>query len=210
MAQGKFISFEGGEGGGKTTQMTRLAGLLRAQGIDFIETREPGGTEQGEDLRRLLVQGDPDRWQPISELLMMTAARAEHVHHVIAPALQQGQWVLCDRFVDSTLVYQGMAGDVGVEAVLDLHQRACAGLFPDLTFVLDLPVAAGLERAAKRGGDARFEKKGAAYHENIRAGFKQLSELFPERIVEVDAQQSFDHVWRSIESAMTERFGLAQ
>lgn len=207
---GKFISFEGGEGGGKTTQMVRLAGFLRQHNIPFLETREPGGTPQGEELRRLLVQGDPDRWQPISELLMMTAARAEHVHRVIAPALKDGVWVLCDRFVNSTLVYQGIAGDLGIDFVMDLHQRACSGLLPDATFILDLPVEAGLARAEKRGGDARFEKKGEVYHENIRAGFKQLAALFPQRIVEIDAQQSFDQVWAGIEASIIDRFDLAR
>ena len=208
MTPGKFISFEGGEGGGKTTQLTRLAGFLRQRGIEFVETREPGGTPQGEELRRLLVQGDPGRWLPVSELLMMTAARAEHVHHVIAPALAAGKWVLCDRFIDSTLVYQGIAGNAGVEMAMALHQQACGGLLPDVTFVLDLPVEIGLARAEKRGGDARFEKKGAEYHERIRMGFKSLTALYHERMVQIDAQHSFDLVWSEVEKQIKARFGF--
>lgn len=208
MSRGVFISFEGGEGGGKTTQMTRLAGFLRQQGIEVVETREPGGTVQGEELRALLVRGDPDRWQPTSELLMMTAARVEHVRHVIAPALAAGKWVLCDRFVDSSYVYQGLAGEIGFENVRYLHEMAVGGLLPDLTLLLDLPAEAGLRRAQTRGGEARFEKKGEAFHRKLREGFLELAAAYPERINKIDAQQSFDEVWSDIRAIVSERFSL--
>ena len=157
--RGKFISFEGGEGGGKSTQAARLAGFLRSKGLDVIETREPGGTQQGEDLRDLLVQGDPDRWLPLSELLMMTAARVEHVHRLIEPALAAGKWVICDRFMDSTLAYQGIAGGLGLNMVGQLQEQAVGDAVPDVTFLLDVRAEAGLKRAVTRGGAARFEKK---------------------------------------------------
>ncbi len=208
MSRGIFISFEGGEGGGKTTQMTRLAGFLKQKSISVIETREPGGTPQGEDLRSLLVRGDPGRWQPRSELLMMTAARVEHVYHVIEPALAAGKWVLCDRFVDSTLVYQGLAGQVGIDEVSALHRSAVGGLMPDLTLLLDLPAEAGLKRAATRGGEARFEKKGDAFHRKLRDGFLELAAAYPDRICKIDAAQSFDGVWQEIEAVIVNRFGL--
>ena len=131
--RGKFISFEGGEGGGKSTQATRLAGYLRAKGLDVVETREPGGTKQGEELRDLLVQGDPDRWSPYSELLMMTAARVEHVNRLIEPSLEEGKWVICDRFLDSTLTYQGIAGGLGLDVVRPMQQMAVGNTMPDLT-----------------------------------------------------------------------------
>ena len=115
--RGKFITFEGGEGGGKSTQAARLAGHLRSKGLDVLETREPGGTPQGEAIRDLLVQGDPDRWSALSELLLITAARVEHVNRLIEPALAAGKWVICDRFADSTLAYQGIAGDLGLDLV---------------------------------------------------------------------------------------------
>jgi dTMP kinase len=208
MEKGRFISFEGGEGGGKTTQLSRLAGLLKSKGIDILETREPGGTPQGELLRDLLVRGEIDRWQPMSELLMMNAARVEHVHQVIQPALDAGKWVLCDRFVDSSYAYQGIAGGLGLKVVQDLHALTLDGILPDLTVLLDLPTEAGLARAAKRGGDARFEKKGTPFHQKLRDGFLQLAADSPERFVKVDASQSFDLVWKSIETEIVERFSL--
>ena len=143
--RGKFISFEGGEGGGKSTQAVRLAGFLRSKGLDVIETREPGGTPQGEELRDLLVQGDPDRWAPLSELFMMTAARVEHVNRVIEPALASGKWVICDRFYDSTMVYQGIAGGLGLDMVGSLQAQAVGDCVPDVTFLLDLREEAGLQ-----------------------------------------------------------------
>jgi dTMP kinase len=206
--RGKFISFEGGEGGGKSTQAARLAGFLRSKGLDVIETREPGGTQQGEDLRDLLVQGDPDRWLPLSELLMMTAARVEHVHRLIEPALAAGKWVICDRFMDSTLAYQGIAGGLGLTMVGQLQEQAVGKAVPDVTFLLDVRAEAGLKRAATRGGAARFEKKGASFHQTLRDGFLAIANENPERIVVVDAEDSFEAVWDQIEQEMARRFKL--
>lgn len=206
--RGKFITFEGGEGGGKTTQATRLAGYLRGKGLDVIETREPGGTRQGEDLRDLLVQGDPDRWSPLSELLLMTAARKEHVDRLIEPALQAGKWVICDRFADSTLAYQGIAGGLGLEMTRSLQNQAIGDTLPDITFLLDMPPEAGLQRAEKRGGAARFEKKGASFHQTLRDGFLALSNEEPERIVVIDAADSFERVSAQIQQEISNRFKI--
>ena len=206
--RGKFISFEGGEGGGKSTQSARLAGFLRGVGLDVLETREPGGTEQGEQLRDLLVQGDPDRWSAFSELLLMTAARTEHVNRVIEPALAAGKWVICDRFLDSTLAYQGIAGGLGLDMVRPLQEGAIGAAMPDVTFLLDLREEAGLQRAEKRGGAARFEKKQSSFHSMVRDGFLALAAESPERIVVVDAEDTFDAVWGQIEGEMKSRFKL--
>ncbi len=206
--RGKFITFEGGEGGGKSTQAARMAGYLRGKGLEVIETREPGGTPQGEDLRDLLVQGDPDRWSALSELLLLTAARVEHVNRLIEPALAEGKWVICDRFADSTLAYQGIAGELGLELVEQLQQLAVGASFPDVTFLLDVRAEAGLQRAEKRGGAARFEKKGAAFHQTLRDGFLALANENPQRIVLIDGEDTFDNVWGQIEAELGRRFKL--
>ena len=206
--RGKFITFEGGEGGGKSTQAARMAGYLRGKGLEVIETREPGGTPQGEDLRDLLVQGDPDRWSALSELLLLTAARVEHVNRLIEPALAEGKWVICDRFADSTLAYQGIAGELGLELVEQLQQLAVGATSPDVTFLLDVRAEAGLQRAEKRGGAARFEKKGAAFHQTLRDGFLALANENPQRIVLIDGEDTFDKVWGQIEAELGRRFKL--
>ena len=206
--RGKFITFEGGEGGGKSTQAARMAGYLRGKGLEVIETREPGGTPQGEDLRDLLVRGDPDRWSALSELLLLTAARVEHVNRLIEPALAEGKWVICDRFADSTLAYQGIAGELGLELVEQLQQLAVGASSPDVTFLLDVRAEAGLQRAEKRGGAARFEKKGAAFHQTLRDGFLALANENPQRIVLIDGEDTFDNVWGQIEAELGRRFKL--
>tara|TARA_X000000950_G_C13774738_1_gene602496 strand:+ start:432 stop:1055 length:624 start_codon:yes stop_codon:yes gene_type:complete len=206
--RGNFITFEGGEGGGKSTQAARMAGYLRSKGLDVLETREPGGTPESEALRDLLVQGDPDRWSALSELLLITAARVEHVNRLIEPALAQGRWVICDRFADSTLAYQGIAGELGLELVEQLQELAVGATTPDVTFLLDLRAEAGLQRAEKRGGAARFEKKGAAFHQTLRDGFLALANENPQRIVLIDGEDSFDNVWEQIKAELKRRFKL--
>ena len=206
--RGKFITFEGGEGGGKSTQAARMAGYLRGKGLEVLETREPGGTPESEALRDLLVQGDPDRWSALSELLLITAARVEHVNRLIEPALTEGKWVICDRFADSTLAYQGIAGELGLELVEQLQKLAVGATAPDVTFLLDVRAEAGLQRAEKRGGAARFEKKGAAFHQILRDGFLALANEHPQRIVLIDGEDTFDHVWGQIEAELGRRFKL--
>ena len=149
-AQGKFISLEGGEGAGKTTQIKMLADTLKAAGFDPVITREPGGAPGAEMIRSLLVEGDIDRWQPMTEALLHFAARLEHVRETIAPALEEGQWVVSDRFSDSTIAYQGYGHDLGQETMARLHELVLGGFQTDLTLILDIPVEAGLARAGKR------------------------------------------------------------
>ena len=206
--RGKFITFEGGEGGGKSTQAARMAGYLRGKGLEVLETREPGGTPESEALRDLLVQGDPDRWSALSELLLITAARVEHVNRLIEPALTEGKWVICDRFADSTLAYQGIAGELGLELVGQLQKLAVGVTAPDVTFLLDVRAEAGLQRAEKRGGAARFEKKGSAFHQTLRDGFLALANENPQRIVLIDGEDTFDNVWGQIEIELRRRFKL--
>ena len=206
--RGKFITFEGGEGGGKSTQAARMAGYLRGKGLEVLETREPGGTPESEALRDLLVQGDPDRWSAMSELLLVTAARIEHVNRLIEPALTEGKWVICDRFADSTLAYQGIAGELGLELVEQLQKLAVGATAPDVTFLLDVRAEAGLQRAEKRGGAARFEKKGAFFHQTLRDGFLALANENPQRIVLIDGEDTFDNVWGQIEAELGRRFKL--
>ncbi len=206
--RGKFITFEGGEGGGKSTQAARMAGYLRGKGREVLETREPGGTPESEALRDLLVQGDPDRWSALSELLLITAARVEHVNRLIKPALTEGKWVICDRFADSTLAYQGIAGELGLELVEQLQKLAVGATAPDVTFLLDVRAEAGLQRAEKRGGAARFEKKGAVFHQTLRDGFLALANENPQRIVLIDGEDTFDNVWGQIEAELGRRFKL--
>ena len=162
MKRGKFLTLEGGEGTGKSTQAARLVDRLRERGIEVVQTREPGGTPGAEALRALLVQGGADRWSPTAELLLMYAARADHLERVIRPALKRGQWVVSDRFADSSRAYQGAGGGADPE-LIERIDRGVVGLDqPDLTLVFDLPVETGLEAGdGLRGGDARFESKGA-------------------------------------------------
>src|SRR5205085_4051398 len=147
---GRFISLEGGEGAGKSTQLKRLAEALRARGLEVVETREPGGSRGAEAIRALLLQGEADRWTAEAEALLFAAARADHVARTIRPAVKRGAWVLCDRFVDSSIAYQGHAGGLGEEAVRALHQVGSHGLYPDRTLLLELSVEAAAERARSR------------------------------------------------------------
>jgi dTMP kinase len=204
---GRLVTFEGGEGAGKSTQIERLAAALRAAGSDPLVTREPGGTPGAERIRQLLVEGPPDRWLPLSEALLLLAARHDHVVRRIAPALADGRWVLCDRFMDSTRVYQGVAGAVG-EAVIDrLHATVLGDLRPDLTVILDVPVAMGLGRqgAARR---QRYEQMTKAFHERVREGFLALARAEPKRCVVVDATRPVDRVADEVRDLVARRFGV--
>ncbi|MGB3723698.1 MAG: dTMP kinase [Pacificimonas sp.] len=199
---GRFISFEGGEGAGKTTQILRLSKELTARGYDVVTTREPGGTPGAEAIRALLVEGEPARWNGRTEALLMNAARADHVSRAIIPALERGSWVLCDRYAHSTLAYQGHARGMDMKALLALHDVATDGLWPTLTFLLDLPVEAGLGRARGRGGkEARFEGEALAFHQKVHEGF--LSLLHEDSCMKrIDAMQDEDAVagdiWRAV------------
>jgi dTMP kinase len=190
MRRGLFITFEGGEGGGKSTQMRRLAERLSATGREVVTTREPGGSPGAEAIRALLVTGDADRWSPITETLLMNAARRDHVERVIAPAVGRGAVVLCDRFADSTRAYQGAGGGAPADLIAALEAAVIGDHRPDLTLILDLPAETGLARAAGRGGgEARFEAKGLAFHIRLRQAFLRLAEAEPARCVVIDAAQ---------------------
>ena len=163
---------------------------MRRASVDPILTREPGGTTGAEAIRALVLDGAAERWGGDVETLLMTAARLDHVERLIAPSLAAGRWVLCDRFVDSTRVYQGIAGKVGLERIDALHRLFLAKICPDLTFVLDLPADVGLGRRETAGGGSRFEAKGTAFHEEVRAGFLDLARRSPERFAVIDATEA--------------------
>jgi dTMP kinase len=208
--RGRFITLEGGEGAGKSTQIRRLAERLERAGIAVLATREPGGAAAAEEVRRLLVEGEPGRWQPVSEALLHYAARAEHVARTIRPALAAGTWVLCDRFADSTMAYQGYGHRLGRAAILALDRVVLGGFKPDLTLVLDLPVTAGLARAAQRPGAAdRYERMGRAFHERVRRGFRDIVRRAPRRCLLISAQGEPDLVATRLWRALAQRFKLA-
>ncbi len=195
MAPGRFISFEGGEGAGKSTQVVLLGDRLRAAGHDVIATREPGGAPGAMDIRRLLVEGAVDRWEPFSELLLHNAARHEHVQKTIAPALAAGKWVICDRFTDSTMAYQGHAQNVDRDMVARINRAAAGDVWPDLTIVLDLAVADGLARAqGRRDVENRYERMGTAFHERIRGAFLDITKAEPGRCAVIEAAGDVDQV----------------
>ncbi|MBU3076255.1 dTMP kinase [Sphingomonas quercus] len=188
MSQGRFISLEGGEGVGKSTQLRLLAEALRARGHDVVTTREPGGSAGAEAIRALLFEGDGERWSPAAEALLFAAARADHVERVIRPAVAAGQWVVCDRFLDSSRAYQGDARGLGDADVLALHRIGSGGLLPDRTLVLSLPPGEAEARELARDGAAdRFRRRGDAYHARVRAFFERIAVEEPERVRLIDA-----------------------
>ena len=202
---GRFITLEGGEGAGKSTQIKRLAAFLQGQGKDVLTTREPGGSPGAEDIRALLVQGDADRWDAETECLLHFAARRDHLRATVWPALQAGKWVISDRFADSTTAYQGYGQGLGFEFVNRLYRQVIGSFKPDLTLILDLPVDIGLERAAARGGDDRYEKMGQAFHETLRQAFLEIARKDPERCWVVSAERSEEEVAASIEQIVSDR-----
>ncbi|MDC7674859.1 dTMP kinase [Asticcacaulis machinosus] len=205
--RGKFITFEGGEGAGKSTQVKILVKRLRDQGLEVVQTREPGGSPGAEALRDLLVKGDATRWSPVSEALMMYASRADHLEKVIRPALDRGAWVVCDRFADSTRAYQGAGGGISPEFIEQIDKAVVGDSQPDLVLIMDMPVEAGLARAKGRGGDEdRFEAKGLAFHERLRQGFLKRAAMAPERYKIIDADQSIELISSDIWSIASTHF----
>ena len=206
MARGKFLSIEGGEGAGKSTQVRRLADELRARGVDVIVTREPGGSEGGEAIRDLLMQGDVKRWSSHTEALLFAAARADHVEKVIQPALGIGTWVISDRFIDSSRAYQGVAGGIDDAAVLALHGFGSRGLLPDRTLVLEVPPEIGAERAAARDGAAadRFAARERAFHDDVAAAFRRFAAAEPDRVRLIDAAGDVDEVAAEVFEAVAD------
>lgn len=190
MKAGRFISFEGGEGSGKSTQSRLLAEALKKAGQAVVLTREPGGTDGAEAVRALLVTGDPARWSPWAEACLVNAARADHVERIIRPALARGDWVICDRFVDSTRAYQGAGKGIADAELCTLHRQVTGDLWPDLTIVMNIGVETGLRRAGTRqDAEGRFEAHPGDFHRRIAVFFAKLSATEPQRCHGFDAEQ---------------------
>jgi dTMP kinase len=206
--RGRFITLEGGEGTGKSTQAERLAARLRALGIGIVLTREPGGSAGADIMRHVLLSGAAKPLGPVAETLLFAAARADHVGATIAPALAEGKWVVCDRFIDSTRVYQGALGAVDPKLIRRLERVTVAETMPDLTFILDLPPETGLARAAQRRGRApadRFETEGIEFHARLRQAFRDIAAAEPQRCVLIDADRTVDQVADDIWSFVNTR-----
>jgi dTMP kinase len=206
LPEGRFITFEGGEGAGKSTQIERLRHRLEARGVDVITTREPGGSPRAERIRQSLLSGEAKRFGPFAEALMFSAARMDHLHETIRPALERGAFVLCDRFADSTRAYQGVLGAVDQALIEELERAVVSETRPDLTFILDVPADVGLERAShRRGGEGadRFEAEDRSFHDRLRQAFLTIAEQEPERCVVIDANRDVDtvesEIWQAVE-----------
>ena len=209
--QGRFISLEGGEGAGKSTQSRRLAEALESAGITVVTTREPGGSPGAEAIRALLVGGETGRWDGVTELLLHYAARRDHLNQTILPALARGDWVITDRFADSTMAYQGYGFELGRGPVEYVHRVAVGDIQPDLTLILDIPVDVGLSRAGARdgagtgAGSNRYERMPRDFHERLRRGFLDIAAREPKRCVLIDAGGTADSVARAIRAAVADR-----
>jgi dTMP kinase len=188
MTSGKFIAFEGGEGVGKSTQSKLLAEALTQRGIEVVLTREPGGTPGAEAIRSLLLHPPHEGWNARAEALLFAAARADHVEKLIRPALADGKWVICDRFIDSTRAYQGGGGGLSDAEILDLHRVGSAGLLPDLTLLVEVPREIREERLARRAAADAIEGREAAYHNRVVEAFVRFAEAEPARFVRIDGQ----------------------
>lgn len=209
VTRGRFITLEGGEGAGKSSQISRLVGALEAAGLTVVPTREPGGSEGAEQIRKLLVEGEVARWRPMSEALLHFAARADHVDKVVKPALAAGKWVVCDRFADSTMAYQGYGHALGAAAIAEMYLLVLGDFRPDLTIILDLPVALGLSRAATRaGGEDRYERMDSDFHQRLRDGFLAIAEAEPRRCAVVDAGKPLDKVFDEVRAVVRDRLGV--
>ena len=205
----RFITLEGGEGAGKSTQARRLAAALKRRGIDCITTREPGGAPGAEEIRKLIVHGEPGRWDTLTETMLIFAARADHVTRTIKPALAAKKWVICDRFTDSTFAYQGAGRGLARETIRRLDAIVLHDFHPDLTLILDLPVVAGLARTTKRGhGPERFEKFDVAFHERLRRAFLAIARRDRERCAVIDATPDAAAVADAIWKVVAKRFKL--
>jgi len=201
VARGRFVTLEGLEGSGKSTQIALLRERLAQRGIHAVVTREPGGTPLAERLRDIVLHAGEESLSPVSELLVLFAARSVHLDTLVRPALARGEWVLCDRFTDATYAYQGAGRGIADEAIRGLEKAVQRGLHPDLTLLLDLPVEVGLQRAGARRGAAaadRFEREGTAFFERVRARFLEIARAEPQRVRVIDAAQSVQDVAAAI------------
>ena len=214
MNGGHFITLEGGEGAGKSTQIKRLAQALADVGINTITTREPGGAPGAEEIRNLLVNGDTKRWAPMAEVLLHTAARAEHLDKTVMPALKNGSWVISDRFFDSTLAYQGYGHGVDKEVIKNIYRDAFGNFKPDLTLIIDVPTDIGLARAGTRAAtdtnpnEDRYERMGGTFHQRIREGFLEIAKEEPDRCVVINGELDEDGVFSAIKNAVKSKFEI--
>ena len=214
---GYFVTFEGGDGCGKTTQIQILINHVKSEfpKLDIVVSREPGGTASAESIRKLLVTGAADKWCAATEAMLMSASRHEHVVHVLRPALEAGKLVLCDRYNDSTRIYQGFVGGVPSSDIEALNDLACQGLVPDLTVLLDMDVETGLNRAVERSGhgtpsdESRFESKGMDFHRDVRRAFLALAADHWQRFVVIDAARDAVEVARDVAAAVMPRLRTA-
>lgn len=204
--KGRFITLEGGEGVGKSTQIKALAALLRGRGLSVVETREPGGSKGAEAIRELLLHNEGDAWTPRAEALLFAAARSDHVSRLIRPALDAGQWVLCDRFIDSTRAYQGGGSGLSDTDIMALHRVGSEGLLPDRTLLLRLDPAVARARRSARTLDRadRFEERQAAFHARVAAAFEQMADAEPERFRRIDAGGEPDEVTQRLADALAD------
>ena len=205
-ARGKFITVEGIEGTGKSTNVAFLASLVEAQGFEVVKTREPGGTPMAEKIRQLLLEHDQEPVPDTAELLMFFAARSLHLENLIIPALDRGQWVLCDRFTDASRAYQGDGRGLDMQQIDTLANWVQHGLEPDLTVLLDAPAGIGMQRAKTRGEGDRMDNEALAFYQRVRAGYLALAKRDPQRFVVIDAGRPLDDVRAQIESEMTQFF----
>jgi dTMP kinase len=208
-SSGRFITLEGGEGAGKSTQVTRLKSWIEARGHTVVATREPGGAPGAEMVRKLLVEGPVERWDGTTEALLHFAARRDHLRSTVWPALKRGAWVISDRFADSTMAYQGYGHGADRKMLGELYDMAVGEFRPDLTLILDLPVEKGLARAAaRRGKETRYESLPVDFHERVRAGFLDIAAADPERCVVIDAAPDIDTIAAAMARAVGERLGI--
>ncbi|MBT4695951.1 MAG: dTMP kinase [Alphaproteobacteria bacterium] len=204
-----FITFEGGEGSGKSTQIDFLSDFLKKKGAKVLSTREPGGTPSAEIIRDLVTKGDPNKWTPLTESLLMWASRTEHVEKLIRPSLEDGKWVLCDRFYHSTYAYQGIGHNLGIEKMQAIKNIVLGDFKPDLTFVLDIDPLVGIERTKKRNSDEdRFEKMNIDFHNKLRHAFIEISKEDPHRFVLIDGELDTNSIFEIISNEVMNRFIL--
>jgi dTMP kinase len=207
-ATGRFITLEGGEGAGKSTQIVRLKAWLESNGRTVVATREPGGSPGAEMIRKLLVEGPVERWDGTTEALLHFAARRDHLRSTVWPALKRGAWVVSDRFADSTRAYQGYGHGLDLALLERLYDVAVGGFRPDLTLILDLPVEVGLARAAaRRGTETRYESLPVEFHHRVKAGFREIADREPDRCVLIDASRDIDTLAATIARTVGERLG---
>jgi dTMP kinase len=201
---GRFITLEGGEGVGKSTQLKRLGEALRGRGLKVVETREPGGSNGAEVIRKLLLEGEGDRWTPEAEALLFAAARADHVARTIRPALADGSWVICDRFLDSSIAYQGGASGLGEDAIRSLHVVGCGGFQPDRTLLLELPAELAAQRESTRDGGRRdrFGERDALFRDSVAEAFRDIAINEPERVRVIDASGAPEEVTARLVAAL--------